>query len=30
SQIETGRKNGSLKVMRDCAATLDVDLDDLV
>ncbi len=30
SQIETGRKNGSLKVMRDCAAALDVDLDDLV
>jgi len=30
SQIETGRKNGSLKVMGACAAALDVDLDDLV
>ena len=30
SQIETGKKNGSLKVRRDCAAALDVDLDDLV
>ncbi len=30
SQIETGRKNGSLKVMCACAAALDVDVDDLV
>ncbi len=30
SQIETGKKAGSLEVMRDCAAALDVDLDDLV
>ncbi len=30
SQIETGKKTGSLEVIRACAAALDVDLDDLV
>lgn len=30
SQIESGRRGGSSKVLRAIAATLDVDLDDIV
>ena len=30
SEIECGKKTGSVQVLRDIARTLDVDLDDLV